>query len=357
MQRLRFPNSCFSDARKNAINDITGELLPWKWPSLNATDFCIDHQNNLWHSPQGEMTWSAKVRRGLSANNFFENAPPLALSKDPAALETASQTFLGTDVEAAAATKLQALQRGRAVRFASHPTKSHKIGKRGNNKASVSTSGRWYSRRKKYRKKKYKNSNIRPRKHVDKRYKKKAFYKERNYVKTSDIPSSPNEDVCAYCLIGGSDDNIFDAPYEKHSCDCCGVTFTGAHIPLKVCGCCLDYNYRRRFCNICEKNLGAWRYNWRLVHNVPQSQHPRRCECSDCYQYRSKYPCHDCGGEHTQEFCPWNVDRLPGDIHAGAGRPGEDVYDGLPHERYGWYDDEIDAIEEASRDDYLFGWG
>ena len=379
----------FADSEKCALNPITGDLLPWKWSSLNPADFCIDRQNNLWHYCDNEKTWSAAVRNGLLANNFFENAPPLALSKDSAALETASQTFLGTDVEVAAATKLQALQRGRAARFTPPPVKSQKIhiGKRGNNKASVSTSGHWHSRKKKYKKTKYKNSNIRRRKHVDKRHKKKAFNKFRRgkSVKKAQVVV-PREEVCAHCLIDRRVDNIFDNPCPRYCCDFCAVSFNGDKLSGKVCSYCLYQNHREKFCQICEKNLGQWHADWRMTHNIPPCHHPRRCLCKECSSARRiacavavrrrQHPCVDCGmASHTVLYCPWRA----ATVHGAPLAFGEPVQhgdtdavlimapDGYPvwvHDYDLQYNDPEriedylpDPIEEAVRDDYLFGWG
>jgi len=63
---------------------------------------------------------------------------------------------------------------------------------------------------------------------------------------------------------------------------------------------------------------------------IPQEHHPPHCKCEQCFQYRWSRPCLFCGMiEHTSHNCPWGI-----------------------------YDDyEDDRIQEAVRDDYLFGWG
>jgi len=298
----------FSDSNKFALNPMTGDLLPWKWASLNPEDFCIDENNDLWHDCDDKSTFSRVVRNGLVANNFFlENTPPPS------------------------------------------PPSSHQtinVGERKNNKHSVSTKGEWYSRKKKFKKKKYKNSKMRKRKYQDKRHKGRTFKKELASVKDPVVV----QDTCKYCSSNSNFDNMFSDPQERHSCDFCEKCFDGAHLHGKVCEYCLNFVYRTNFCNDCKKNLGEWDIDWRMKLNIPRELHPSRCKCKECFEYRWSYPCFECGMlSHTAQHCPW----MTTDAVEEAFRADQEEYE----DHYRRIEDEYDDEREAQiRDDYLFGW-
>ena len=133
-------------------------------------------------------------------------------------------------------------------------------------------------------------------------------------------------------------DNIFNCPLEKHSCDFCEKTFDGVRLNGKVCGFCLRLDYRNGFCDDCKENLGEWNADWRMKLNIPREFHPKSCKCEDCFQFRWLYPCFNCGmTEHAAICCPWINDSERWD-----------------NEMYEYWDDG-DRIEQAVRDDYIFG--
>jgi len=292
----------FVDSDRFALNPISGDLLPWKWSSLNPTDFCIDHNNNLWHDCDDKKTYSRVVRNGLLANNFFQEDPP----SPP------------------------------IIKYSEHHMV--KVGKRKKHKPSVSTSGNWHSRKKKYKKQKYKNSKKRSRKYPDKRHRGKMV-KSGRVAAAKDRAIVPVKDVCQYCLIGENMSNIFYNPKEKYSCDFCAKCYDGIQLSGPVCEGCLYLCYRSNFCTECKNNLGEWKADWRMKLNIPQVSHPHRCGCQECFQWRSLRPCWHCGMlDHAASCCPWGVHN--------------DRYNDVDY-----LDFDYDDFEQQVRDDYLFGWG
>lgn len=323
LTKLRKPEG-FADSNKFAINPMTGDLLPWKWPSLNPEDFCIDENNDLWHDCDDKTTFSRIVRNGTKANNFFQKDP-----LPPPSLQS-QQTI--------------------------------NVGDRKKNKHYVSIRGNWHSRKRKFKKRKYKNSKMRP---------KKQWNKKRKKLKKTRGDRQPliiqNLNKCKFCKVGGETptlptgcpqcpqlciENIFRDPIEKYSCDFCQKYFDGPRHRGLVCEYCLISVHKCNFCEDCKKNLGDWNPDWRMRLNIPQSQHPARCKCEECFQYRWLHPCSYCGQmDHTAAMCPWGA--------------GEDPYltrdylqEQLDYENhYGHIEDEYaDEQEAIIRDDYLFGW-
>ena len=62
----------FSDSSKFALNPSTGELLEWEWEHLDPEDFCLDEGGDVFHNGNDKKSWSRIVRHGENANNFFE---------------------------------------------------------------------------------------------------------------------------------------------------------------------------------------------------------------------------------------------------------------------------------------------
>jgi len=280
----------FSDSSKFALNPSTGELLEWKWESLDPEDFSLNQNGDVFHNCGDKKSWSRVVRHGENANNFFE------------------------EVE-------------EKCEIASH--RSKKVWGGDAPKFNTSYKGKIQLRKKKYKKRKYKNSKMRKQKWPDKRRKEKVFKKA---VATREITKSavPVIEKCQWCRTSSENDNIFNCPQERHCCDFCKKCFEGFRLNGKVCNYCLHLVYRSNFCDDCKKNLGEWNVNWRMKLKIPQEHHPPHCKCEQCFQYRWSRPCLFCGMiEHTSHNCPWGI-----------------------------YDDyEDDRIQEAVRDDYLFGWG
>ena len=237
-------------------------------------------------------------------------------------------------------------------------------------KSSKETScQRWYPRlrKKKFKKKKYKNSKTRQRKHIDKRHKKKAFKKEIESIEKNRTVIH-DKDVCQFCLTESSSDNIFCDPLDKHCCDFCDKHFNGYRLQGKVCGDCLFRVYRKNFCEDCKKNLGEWDADWRMNLKIPMDNHPERCFCQKCIEF----PCLNCEmNDHPYQACPWRGPVWPPPVYIEEAeaqnwewRWGHSPFD----PNGGWtyvsegvrarpcYEYDYDPIEEACRDDYIFGW-
>ena len=293
----------FNDSSQFALNPSTGDLLQWEWESLNPEDFSLDKDGNVFHNCDDKQSWSRVVRHGQNANNFFDQG-----------------------AEAAQGPPQTKVFGGRT------PLKP---------KFNSSYKGRIQLRTEKYRKKKYKNSrwraqNKNQQRRNKKRKREKVFKKA---VFASKVSTVPEVDVCFHCLITSETDNIFNCPLERYCCDFCEKKFDGVRLTTKCCGFCLTLFYRSKFCEDCEKNLGEWSPDWRFKLKIPREHHPSRCNCEGCFQYRS-HPCADCGMmSHTAQRCPWGTYSEDGD--------NQDDYEA---------DYEGDEIQEAVRDDYLFGW-
>ena len=305
----------FADSNKFALNPITGDLLPWKWTSLNPGDFCIDENNDLWHDCDDKKTLSRIVRNGTKANNFFqENTPPPPPSQ---------------------------------------PHQVIKVGERKKTECGVSTRGKWHSRKRKFKKQKYKNSRQR-RKRNDKIFKKAAQPRAVQSRPVQCHSITPNK--CKFCAVvnagpvHGGCENMFRDPIEKYSCDCCEKCFDGPRHHGLVCEYCLRCVYKANFCEACQQNLGDWHPDWRMKLNIPQKDHPACCKCQECFQYRWLHPCQYCGMmDHTASKCPW-----------GAGEnlllAREYLQEQIDYDDHYPYEYDVDQISEAARDDYLFGW-
>ena len=311
----------FSDSSKFALNSSTGELLEWEWESLNPEDFSLDKNGNVFHNCNDKKSWSRIVRHGENANNFFEEEINL----------------FGKGFTKSFSCKEVVSQRRRKHAKGQPPNTSYK--------------GRIQLRKKKFKKKKYKNSKMRKQKWPDKRRKEKVFKKA---VATREITRSgiPAIERCQYCLVSNEVDNIFNSPQERHRCDFCKKSFDGIRLKGHVCEYCLRVVFRTNFCDDCKQNLGEWTPDWRIKLNIPH--HPMRCNCKNCI----KIPCFNCEMNcHSYKVCPWRdqwscLSQHHGRRFAMTVGPG-----GYPAEY--WTDDdyEADRIQEAVRDDYLFGWG
>lgn len=303
--------SGFRDSKNFALNQVTGELIKWKWPSLNPEDFCIDEKGNLWHDCDDKKTLSRIVRNGLPANNFFKKSKSIPNLKNEK-----NQTI--------------------------------NIGERQKNKHFISTSGNSRLRKRKYKKKKYKNSKARSQKREKKRRQEKVFKKAvESCVIEKSLP--PIIERCKFCDNTNQNSNIFNNPFEKHSCDFCESKFNGIQLHGKVCDDCLNIVYRLNFCDLCKKNLGVWDINWRQNLGIPYEDHPVRCSCTDCISY----PCGRCYNEdHCSRNCPWRSNVWPPTIYIPEPSGPEDLEDYFAY----YHVMEPNRIEDAARDDYLFGW-
>jgi hypothetical protein len=279
-------------------------LLEWEWESLNPEDFSLDKDGNVFHNCGDKQSWSRVVRHKQNANNFFEKEKKYTLS-------------------------------GVSHKKVKSPRGS---------KFNSSYKGRIQLRKKKYKNQKYKNSRVRriivSDKKIVKRNKKRKDKKAfKQAVTSNEVSIIPTIESCEWCHKSSDRVNIFSCPREKYCCDFCEKSFDGLRLDGKMCGGCLHIVFRSNFCDDCEKNLGGWDINWRLKLEIPREHHPSRCNCEGCFQYRS-HPCADCGMmSHTAQCCPWGTYSEEGD--------NQDDYEA---------DYEGDEIQEAVRDDYLFGW-
>ena len=213
----------------------------------------------------------------------------------------------------------------------------------------ISTFVRGRLRKKKYKKVKYKNSkNRKHKKRSAKTRKEKAFKKERSFNKAEiNRNVTPKISKCVFCLISSENANIFTHPIERHCCDFCDKYFSGTKLSCDVCQDCLYSHFRKNFCDVCTSNLGCWNKDWRLGFNIPMEQHPLRCGCENC----TKSPCSNCEMEsHSYKSCPWRDQMAwPPPVYIEEGNSQDDDYND-------YYDDDEDRIQEAVRDDYIFGW-
>ena len=307
----------FSDSSKFALNPSTGDLLQWEWETLNPEDFSMDKDGNVFHNCDDKQSWSRVVRHGQNANNFFE----------------------------------------RGVESPQDPQETKVFGGRTPLKPKFNSSykGKIQLRTQKYRKKKYKNSRWRAKTKKQQRRKRKREKVFKKAVFASKVSAVPEVDVCYHCLVTSEEDNIFNCPIERFSCDFCEKKLEGLRLTTKCCENCLTLFYRCRFCEDCEKNLGEWSPDWRMKLEIPQHEHPNHCKCQECYQFRWLCPCHTCGMEcHTAEACPWRADITA----AGRYRAWEVAHDyQMDHHYEEYFDAYFDRMEQEIRDDYLFGWG
>ena len=306
----------FKDSSKFALNPFTGDLLQWEWESLNPEDFSLDKDGNVFHNCDDKQSWSRVVRHGQNANNFFDQGAEAPQDPPPK-----YRVFGGGS-----------------------PLKP---------KSTSSYKGKIQLRTKKYRKKKYKNSRWRAQNKREQRRKRKREKVFKKAVFASKVSAVPKVDVCYHCLVTSEEDNIFNCPKERFCCDFCEKKFDGVRLTTKCCGHCLTLFYRCTFCEDCEKNLGEWSPDWRMKLEIPRCEHPKHCKCQECYQFRWLCPCHACGMAcHTAEACPWRADITA----AGRYRAWEVAHD-YRNDHYYYEEYYADGIQEAVRDDYLFGWG
>ena len=303
----------FSDSSKFALNPSTGDLLQWEWESLNPEDFSMDKDGNVFHNCDDKQSWSRIVRHGQNANNFFKQGAEAP--QDP-------------------------LPKYRGVVGLRHPKP----------KFNSSYKGKIQLRTQKYRKKKYKNSRRRAQTKKQQRRKRNREKVFKKAVFASKASVVPEVDVCYHCLITSEEDNIFNCPMERFCCDFCEKKFDGVRLTTKCCEVCLTHQYRKAFCKDCEKNLGEWSPDWRMKLDIPRCEHPKHCECQECYQFHWLTPCFTCGMTcHTARACPWRADIA----QAVRYRAWEEDAGGSDRYYEDYYGDEF---EQQVRDDYLFGW-
>ena len=144
---------------------------------------------------------------------------------------------------------------------------------------NTSYKGKIRLRKKKYKTKKYKNSQWRigvekkRERREKKKRKKKALKKETTFNEKAYL--APIE-KCKHCQLTSEVDNIFKNPLERHSCDFCNKCFDGIRLDYNICNYCLNLVYRCNFCSECIQNLGEWDINWRMKLKIPPKYHPSR---------------------------------------------------------------------------------
>ena len=266
----------FKDSDKWAL-DPNGELIAWRWNSLPG-DFSVDEKGNIFHHCPGKESWSRVVRNGEEASNFFEDDKPLfsKAKKEKKREQVKSSGGVGS--------RYTSLYKGK---FSLRKRKFKKIKYKNSRRRRNNVSGKkkWFTTNKKA----------------------KVFKRKRVSSEKRQMPIS--RAACQYCLTEGDCDNIYLDPQERHSCDFCEKCFNGLQLKGHVCGYCLYRCYRRNFCEECTENLGQWECDWRMKLDIQYELHPERCGCKECFKFRWRRPCADCGmSSHTAQYCPWRDD-------------------------------------------------
>ena len=219
------PHSNFKDAKNWVILEETGEIRPWPW-HYDAAHFKLLKNGKILHNHPSPKTYSEIVRQGEDANNFFKEEEKMDIQKGEQ----------------------------REIRIGERKG----YGRIGKDLSYFSP------RKRKYRRKKYKNSKNR-KKGTDKLNKKhrkdKIFKKMHGELVRERNP--PKVERCICCLGTSEEVNLIRNPFYYTRCEFCNL-FYERHCDMGIILCedCTGGN-DRGFCGHCEANLGKWHPYWR----------------------------------------------------------------------------------------------
>ena len=225
MKPMFHPHSNFKDAKKWVIIAETGDIRPWPW-HYDAAHFKLLPDGNVIHNHPEPKSYAEIVRQGEDANNFFEEEEKMGIEN----------------------------KKWREIR----------IGERKNH-GRIGVDPTYFSlRKRKYRRKKYKNSRNRKKdtdrlkkKHREQKIFKKthgSLIRERNHFKI---------EKCSCCWATSEERNLFRDPFYYRHCDFCSVMYEkNCDKGMVLCERCA-HNICFGFCQDCEKNLGKWSPYWR----------------------------------------------------------------------------------------------
>ncbi len=219
------PHSNFKDAKNWVILEETGEICPWPW-HYDAAHFKLLKNGDILHNHPSPKTYSEIVRQGEDANNFFEEEEKMDIQKGEQ----------------------------REIR----------VGERKGYGLIGKDSSYFSPRKRKYKRKKYKNSKNR-KKGTDKLNKKhrkqKIFKKMRGELARDRNP--PKRESCWCCRATSEERNLIRNPFYYRYCDFCGNIYE-RHCDLGITLCveCSDA-FCTGFCGGCEPHLGKWHPYWK----------------------------------------------------------------------------------------------
>mgnify|MGYP007106921916 CR=1 FL=1 len=219
------PHSNFKDAKDWVLIAETGELHAWPW-HYDASHFKLLKNGNILHNHPSPKTYSEVLRQGEDANNFFEEEEKNDIQKGEQ----------------------------REIRIGERK----EYGRIGSDLSNFSP------RKRKYRRKKYKNSKSRKKRTalLNKKHRTAKIFKKM-HAELIRGGNPPKLESCGFCGTTSDERNMIMEPFYHRKCDFCDVLFEKycdkGWTLCEFCsgGVCMG------FCSICEGNLGKWSPYWR----------------------------------------------------------------------------------------------
>jgi len=219
------PHSNFKDAKNWVILEETGEIRPWPW-HYDAAHFKLLKNGDILHNHPSPKTYSEIVRQGEDANNFFKDEEKMDIQKGEQ----------------------------REIRIGERK----EYGRIGKDLSYFSP------RKRKYRRKKYKNSKNRKKgtDKLNKKHRKQKIFKKM-HGELARKRNPPKVERCICCLGTSEEVNLIRNPFYYTRCEFCNL-FYERHCDMGIILCedCTGGN-DRGFCGYCEANLGKWHPYWR----------------------------------------------------------------------------------------------